>query len=53
MLSNFIVVESLKIVQIMPILKRFLFAPFVVSQQRLNELWSPPQCSSARSTPPR
>jgi len=42
MISNAIIADLLKVIQVGPLIKRYVLAPFVVSQQRLNELFAPP-----------
>jgi hypothetical protein len=42
MITNAIVTDLLKIVQPLALLRRYAWSPFVVSQERLNQLWAPP-----------
>lgn len=40
---NIVFTEGLKLFQYMALFNRYIRAPFVVSQQRKNELWQPPE----------
>jgi hypothetical protein len=42
-ISNAIATDVLKVLQLGTLAARYVFARFVVSQQRLNQLWAPPQ----------
>lgn len=52
MITNFVFVEGLKVLQIYPLTMRYLVAPCVVSQRRKNDLWAPPRMLCAASPAP-